>query len=289
MQQAKPILKWAGGKVRSASAIVAELPASIGTYREPCFGAGAVFFTLANESPRRYRAAVLSDVNRELVECYQVVRDDVAGVIDELHSMRLTEKYYYRLRRERPKTKQRRAARVIYLNKLAYNGLYRVDKAGRFNVPFGDQPNANTCNIEVLMAASAALADVEILCSDFAIAWGARPGDAIYLDPPYIPISPTAKFVGYDAGGFDEAAQVRLARMVRELANDGVAVVASNADCPLALELYAGHKIQRLSMSRSINGKGDGRGKVSELLITAVSEHQQKTAVAAATAESATA
>ena len=189
----QPVLKWAGGKRRLVPDILAALPERIDTYYEPFLGGGAVFFALA--AARRFRRAVLSDQNPDLVCVYEASRDDVVGVIDALSGMRHSEAEYYRVRSSRPRAAARRAARIIYLNKTGYNGLYRVNRSGHFNVPFGRYVRPKICDADNLRAVAGALQGVEVLVSDFeAVVAGARNGDAVYFDPPYVPISETASF-----------------------------------------------------------------------------------------------
>ncbi|HVY36925.1 MAG TPA: DNA adenine methylase [Polyangia bacterium] len=268
----RPFLKWAGGKRQLLPRILALVPPRIGTYVEPFLGGGALFFALAAE--RRFRRAVLGDVNAELINCYSAVRDDVAGVIAKLARMRNTPTTYYKIRAQRPDALDpvARAARVIYLNRCGYNGLYRVNSDGNFNVPFGRYARPRICDPDGLRAASQALAGVELVCGDFNAVLSGRgrrrlgADDFVYLDPPYVPISKTASFTGY-AGGFSMADQERLAQQLRRLSDKGIAAVLSNSDCADTRRLYEGLPSASLPARRAINSVASRRGPVAELLV----------------------
>ncbi len=269
----RPFLKWAGGKRQLLPHILAALPERYGCYYEPFLGGGAVFFTL---QPAR---AVVNDSNPELINCYAVVRDEVEDLIAALeeHKARSSSEHYYAVRawdrspeyRQRPAVE--RAARVIYLNKLCYNGLFRVNRRGEFNVPFGRHANPAIFDVRVLRAVSAYLRSnaIELRCEDFAIATrDATCGDAIYFDPPYDPISPTALFTSYAAGGFGKAEQERLRAHVDELAARGCRIVLNNAYTPYIATLYAGYPHTVVGAARAINSDAARRGDVDEILVT---------------------
>ena len=267
----RPFLKWAGGKRQLLPHILALVPPRIGTYVEPFLGGGALFFALAAE--QRFKRAVLGDVNGELINCYTAVRDDVSAVIAKLARLRNTPTSYYRIRAQRPDGMDpaARAARVIYLNRCGYNGLYRVNSDGLFNVPFGRYARPRICDPDRLHAAAQALAGVELVCGDFdaVLSAGRRrlgPDDFVYLDPPYVPISKTASFTGY-AGGFTMADQERLAKQLRRLSDKGIAAVLSNSDCADTRRLYAGLPAASLPARRAINSVASRRGPVAELLV----------------------
>lgn len=264
----QPVLKWAGGKRRLVPDILAALPQRIDTYYEPFLGGGAVFFALAVEG--RFRRAVLSDQNPDLVSVYEAIRDDVEGVIDVLSVMRHSEAEYYRVRSSRPRTRTRRAARIIYLNKTGYNGLYRVNRSGTFNVPFGRYARPKICDPDNLRAVSRALEGVDVRVVDFegAVA-GARAGDAVYFDPPYVPVSLTSNFTSYHNEPFGSEEHRRLARLFADLAERRIAVVLSNSDTPETRELYRPFECQLVRVRRSINSNARARGPVSELLVRA--------------------
>ncbi|HEX9621868.1 MAG TPA: DNA adenine methylase [Polyangiaceae bacterium] len=264
----RPVLKWAGGKRRLAPRIAACLPERIRTYYEPFVGGGAVFFALAAE--RRFERAVISDRNRDLVEVYRALQSNVDSLIDELtrYTERHSETEYYRVRELRPRSRVARAARVIYLNKTGYNGLYRVNRDGRFNVPMGRYANPTICDEARLRAAARALSGVEILTEDFEnVCRKAAAGDAVYFDPPYLPVSRTSSFAAYDAYPFDLDEHRRLARVFSELARRGVRAVLSNSFTPDTETLYAHFSPEVIGVPRPINSVASRRGSVAELLV----------------------
>jgi DNA adenine methylase len=268
---AGPCLKWAGGKRASVEHILRHMPKQIDTYFEPFFGGGAAFFALADA--KRFRRAIISDSCEELIDMYRAIRGDVESVIVAVRRLgpsRITEAKYYRIRESRPRTAAGKAARTLFLNKNGFNGLYRVNSFGRFNVPWGKRTSWKP-DYDNLRAVSEALCDVEIVASDFeAPLQRARSGDAVYLDPPYLPKSKSEKFTNYTRYGFGFEQQYRLAEVFAELVDIGVHVVASNADTPTAMRLYGdipGTKYRRTHVARAINSNGKGRGKVGELLI----------------------
>ncbi len=261
------MLKWAGGKSLLAERIRRLLPAQIETYYEPFFGGGAVFFALARE--QRFKCAVLSDVNPELVNVYCSLRDDVDSVIKRLRRMTISEEEYYRVREQKPTSKVGRAARTIYLNKTGYNGLYRVNSSGAFNVPFGRHVNPTICDEPNLRAVAAVLSDVELVVEEFEpCCKRARPGDAVYLDPPYLPLSPTAHFTSYARPPFGLPEHERLAQVFDELTQRNVCAVLSNSCTPDSKRLYEGHHIEFPMVARAINSDSKKRGKIKEILVT---------------------
>jgi DNA adenine methylase len=263
--QARPFLKWAGGKGQLLSQLRPLLPAAHHRYFEPFAGGAAMFFSLA---PKK---AVLADVNQELIDCYKATRDDVDGVIEALAEHVYEAEHYYRVRAIDPRSlpPARRAARTIYLNRTGYNGLYRVNRSGKFNVPMGRYTNPLLCDAQNLRACSQALANVVVRRADFERAVeGARAGDFVYFDPPYVPVSDTADFTAYVPGGFGADQQRRLARLFGELARRGVHAMLSNSDTPAVRELYRGFTIHRVLASRHINSRGALRGKVGEVVVT---------------------
>lgn len=268
--KAKPFLKWAGGKTQIIGHIFEHFPRTVGTYYEPFLGGGAVFFALANE--RGFERAVLNDCNQELMDCYRVVRDFPQDLMKQLDRYKYDAKLFARLRAQKPANLApvHRAARMIYLNKNGFNGLYRVNRKGEFNVPFGTfKSPPRTYDLMNITACSAALSHfVDIQNTDFeASVSRARAGDLIYFDPPYVPASPTSSFTSYTSGGFGLKEQERLATLCRTLADRGAWVVASNSDTPMVRQLYRGFRIIPLQARRSINSKGDKRGHVGEVLI----------------------
>ncbi|MCL6638957.1 MAG: DNA adenine methylase [Firmicutes bacterium] len=260
-----PVIKWAGGKRQLLFQFHSLFPARFrGAYHEPFFGSGAVFFHLS--PPRAY----LTDNNQELINFYQVLQTEAGRLIDDLKKHVNTREYYYQVRALDPAslTPVERASRFLYLNKCGYNGLWRVNRQGRHNVPFGAYKNPRFLDPPALYAASRALKGAFLQAADFEIALEqARPGDFIYCDPPYHPLSATAHFRSYTAESFSARDQERLAAMFGELDRRGCLVMASNSDTPFIRGLYAGYNITTVTARRAINCKGDGRGPINELVI----------------------
>lgn len=266
---ATPFLKWAGGKSQLLQAFKPFLPARFHNYFEPFLGGGAVYFHL--RSTRGLFPSFLSDLNQELIETYRAVRDFPEELIAHL-SLHVNDKdYFYALRAADTgkMTPVERAARLIFLNKTCFNGLYRVNRQGHFNVPFGAYKNPNTCNRELINECSKALQAAKLSCAPFTeVLEQARAGDFVYFDPPYQPISTTSSFTSYTSTAFTQADQARLANLVKELDRKGVLVMVSNSDNALIHELYSSLNIHTVLASRAINCKGKGRGRISELVIT---------------------
>jgi len=263
-----PFLKWAGGKRQLVERILAVAPRRIGTYFEPFLGGGAVFFALASE--RRFERAVLADVNSELIHCYRTIQRSVESVIARLKTFPHDRDFYYQLRDRHPADLDpaERASRLVYLNRCGYNGLYRVNSRGRFNVPFGRQKNPLICDEPRLRAAAAALQRAEIVCDDFApVVTAARPSDFVYLDPPYVPLSRTSSFTAYAQSRFGEDEQARLAVVLRELGDRLVPALLSNSACAITRRLYQGLPAWKVPVRRAINSVATRRGAVPELLV----------------------
>lgn len=268
VNNAVPFLKWAGGKQRLLAQYQPFFPQreAIQRYFEPFIGSAAVYFQ------QQYRPAILSDQNGKLVEVYELVRDHVDEVIAALQPHQNDSDYYYAVRAQNPAELApiKRAARLIYLNKTCYNGLYRENSKGEFNVPFGRYKNPRICDADRLRLASAALQAVELRVADFATAVAtAAAGDFVYFDPPYVPLSPTSSFTSYNKRGFGRADQERLAETVAELTTRGVKVMLSNSSAELVYELYgrSQYRIIDIQARRNINSKASRRGPVKELLI----------------------
>jgi DNA adenine methylase len=268
-RSARPFLKWAGGKGRLLSQYESFFPVSFRAYYEPFLGGGAVFFHLAE----RAQHAVLGDINPELVNVYGCVRDRASDLIAalEYHKRHHCPTYYYQVRQQHQLTDPlARAARLIYLNKTCYNGLYRENSQGQFNVPVGRYKNPAICDPALLQAASVALQGAEIAEFSFAeiLNWPITRQDFVYFDPPYHPISATSSFTSYNRYGFTVLDQERLAQVFRQLAGQGVRVMLSNSDCELIRDLYQGFTLHPIQAARAINSQAGRRGKISELLIT---------------------
>lgn len=266
---AKPFIKWAGGKRDLLAQYKPYFPARnlIQRYFEPFLGGGAVFFSL------QIHPAFLFDTNPWLIETYQVVRDQVEELIAALQYHQNDEQYFYNIRAQDPKDLSpiERAARFIYLNRTCYNGLYRVNSQGKFNVPFGRYKKPMICDASNLHAANLALQGSKIEVADFEkVGTLASLGDLVYFDPPYAPLSATANFTSYTKDGFSEKDQERLAEVFHQLHEKGCFVMLSNSSAPLIYDLYSGHgyNLIEIKARRAINSVADKRGHVTELLIT---------------------
>jgi DNA adenine methylase len=272
-QNARPFLKWVGGKQQLLAQFDTFFPRSIERYFEPFVGGGAVFFHL--KSNRRLSGPVfLFDKNEELVNAYRTVRDNVDGLIEALavHQARHSKEHYYETRnldrQEIEMSRALRAARTIYLNKTCYNGLYRVNTKGWFNVPIGSYSNPQILYEDVLRKAGEALRDASIEVRDFReIVNLAQPGDFFYFDPPYDPLSKTASFTGYTSGDFQETDQRDLAEVFRQLHSKGCRCMLSNSSTPFVHELYQGFTIKTVQARRAVNSNGNGRGNVEEVVV----------------------
>jgi len=281
--KAGPFVKWAGGKTQLLRQYEPYFPEEIqGRYIEPFVGGGAVFFWLYNKGRLR-NGAVLNDLNEELMNCYFIIRDNVGALIEALrpHEKRKSgRKYFYEVRkwdREDDFLSRydpvERAARTIYLNRTCYNGLYRVNSKGHFNVPFGRYKNPTVLDEENLRAVSQALQGVELHNQDFAMVldW-AKPGDFIYFDPPYNPLSETSNFTSYTSENFDLREQKRLADGFKALASRRCFVALSNSYTRAIEDLYQGVHLELVEAARSISCKADGRGRIKEYLVWAYPE-----------------
>ncbi|HEY9775750.1 MAG TPA: DNA adenine methylase [Planktothrix sp.] len=268
-ESASPFLKWAGGKGQLLRQFEAYYPAKMGRYLEPFIGGGAVFFDMAAKNDEL--SATISDANPDLINCYSVVRDHVEELIEALKKHRNDKHYYYSVRSQDARTlcNIERAARLIYLNKTCFNGLYRVNRSGQFNVPFGKYKNPKIADEANLRLVSQVLQRATIQCGPFErILEQTRAGDFVYLDPPYQPISATSSFTSYTARAFGAKDQERLSEFVKQLDKRGCYVMVSNSDNQFIEEIYSGFHIHRVSANRAINCKASGRGRITELLIT---------------------
>jgi len=260
----RPFLKWAGGKQWLSRAASSLAPCDFsGRYFEPFLGGGAFFFSFLPER------AVLGDANHELIAAYSVVRDKVNAVIDLLSRTEYSREAYYSTRASSPDDVAAQAARLIYLNRTCWNGLYRVNRSGEFNVPFGRFPNPTICDENRLRAAGHALRCVDLRCGDFETSVsGATLYDFVYLDPPYITGHSDNGFLKYNAHLFSWADQCRMARMAMRLRDRGVHVLASNADAPQVVSLYTGFYYYRAMRRSLIAGAVDSRGNAAEALLS---------------------
>jgi len=264
----RPIVKWAGGKGKLLSELWMNRPPEFDAYFEPFVGGGAFFFDLFRRG--LLSRCTISDANEELIDLYLTVRDKVEEVISELSSGKYVnnKEVYYRIRAEAPTDSVLRAARFIYLNRTCYNGLYRVNAAGKFNVPFGRYANPKIIDVENLRAVSDAFKTAEIITGDFEVAVAsAKAGDFVYFDPPYAPLSNTANFTTYTRAGFDFDEQKRLARIFAELDERGCYVLESNSATVEIRDLYSEHHVVEVFAARAISSDPSTRGKIPELLI----------------------
>lgn len=276
----RPVVKWAGGKRALVDALLSWIPAEIDTYAEPFCGGAAVFFALAAEPKRRFRRAVLADTNRDLVACYRAIQNRLGPLVDQLGALadrhlsldddgRSNHFYEVRAQATEGLSDVARAARLLFLNKTCYNGLWRVNASGSFNTPFGRYAKPKILDENVLRAAHAALAGVEIREGDFSdVSARLVPGDFVYFDPPYVPLSRTANFTAYAAKGFGSEDQARLVLELESLRARGVKAMLSNARSPETEELYEAFPERRIVPApRSINSDKHKRGAVDELVV----------------------
>jgi DNA adenine methylase len=261
----RPFLKWAGGKRQLLNALLARVPERHGTYHEPFIGGGALYYRV---HPDR---AVLSDLNDRLVRTYRTVRDEVEPLIDRLATFPNDRDFFLEMRARDIDAEGdvAIAAWMIFLNKTGFNGLYRVNKKGRFNVPFGKYKNPLICDAPNLRRCSEMLEDVDIRHADFrTVEDRAKPNDFVYFDPPYVPVSASASFTSYTRDGFTLEDQQALRDLALRLKDRGVHVLLSNASVPKVHELYAdGFERIEVYAARAINCDGAKRGKVAEALI----------------------
>lgn len=268
----KPVLKWVGGKRQLLDSISPLIPSNPKLYVEPFVGGAAV---LLHKQPKHAR---INDYNEELINVYRVVRDNPEELIEILrkHEAENCSDYFYQVRGlDRSDsfselTATERAARILYLNKTCYNGMFRVNAAGQLNVPYGRYVHPNIVNEPGIRALSTYLhGDVDIRSGDYAEALVDLPkGSFVYLDPPYMPITATSAFTGYTQEGFGYDEQVRLRDECEKLRSAGIGFLQSNSDCPEIRSLYADFSITTVRAKRAINSRGDRRGDVSEVLIS---------------------
>jgi DNA adenine methylase len=264
----KPIIKWAGGKSGMLAQLQEYFPANCNRYIEPFIGGGAVFFALQKELN-----AIINDSNEEIVNLYKVVRDSPNELMQSLDNLAVnySEEFYYELRRTESKNATQRAARTIFLNKTGFNGLYRQNSKGGFNVPFGKRLKCpELYEMNNLLEASKRLQEADLRRQDFEeILNEASEGDLVYCDPPYEPLNTTSSFNAYQANGFSQAEQVRLKVACVRAAERGAMVFISNSTADFILDLYKDLDVKILSAKRAINSNGRRRGEIGEVLISA--------------------
>ncbi len=260
----RPLIKWAGGK-RNLLKIYRHLfPKEFNKYCEPFLGSGAVFFFL------KPKEAVLIDKNEELINFYEVVRDNPYELMELISTYKVDKDFYYKIRNQNPEKlgKIERAARFLYLNKTAYNGLWRVNSKGKFNVPFGKYKKVKFFDKENLLRASKLLNNAKLICGDFeeVIKYTTK-GDFVYLDPPYYPLSQTSNFKNYTSEGFSEKDHIRVYEIFKLLDKMGCYVMLSNSNTPFIRNLFKEYNITEVFANRFINSKAEGRGQITELVI----------------------
>ena len=266
-----PVLKWVGGKRQLLETFKPLLPSRITTYCEPFVGGGALLFHLQPST------AYINDINQDLICVYTVIKNDVDSLIMELAQYKNTADYFYAVRDwDRNKalysalTDVQKAARILYLNKTCFNGLYRVNNAGEFNSPFGNYQNPNIVNAPVLRAVSAYLKSSNICMTsqDYAEVLKIIPkGTFVYLDPPYDPVSETASFTGYSKGGFSRSEQIRLRNCCDDLTARGIKFMLSNSATDFILEQYASYNCTIVQARRAVNSIASKRGDVDEVVV----------------------
>ena len=276
LSKAQPFIKWVGGKRGLLSQIIPLLPKQFNNYFEPFVGGGALFFELYAQGKLDNKNIYLFDINAELINTYEVVRDNPSELIDRLYKFeeKHSKEYYYEVRawdREEnflDLNAVTRASRFIYLNKTCFNGLYRVNKKNQNNVPMGSYKNPNIVDEKTIYGASDALQNVTILNASYKdVLQYASKDDLVYFDPPYYPLTPTASFTSYSEFEFLDKEQEELFEVFHALDKQGSYVVHSNSDTPFINKLYKKYDIQKIQANRFINSKSSGRGKISEVLV----------------------
>jgi DNA adenine methylase len=289
---AKPFVKWAGGKTQILDSIRLKYPSGLGKtitkYAEPFVGGGAVLFDVLNNYDLDY--VYISDINRELIHTYQTIRDSVSALVIRLMEIEneylpaderirkdlyYLNRYKYNTLKASDDTSVELAALFIFLNRTCFNGLYRVNSKGAFNVPQGGYKNPCICDANNLWSVSEVLQNVQIVCGDYKESYAFTDSSTfVYFDPPYRPLTVSSSFTAYSQDGFDDNAQIELAAYIDNLSVCGACVVASNSDPKNTDEsddffdsLYSRQKVSRISASRAINSNGNKRGKINELLI----------------------
>jgi DNA adenine methylase len=260
---AKPLLRWPGGKREIVDRLAYFVPPRYRRYHELFAGGAALYFHLAPHS------GTLNDTNRDLIDCYEAVRDDPGAVIKRLLRLRNSEEAYYRVRASSPRNRFTRAARFIYLTNLSFNGIYRVNFRGQFNVPYGHRPHRTICEPVAIRDASRVLKAAKLNCSDFAATVAdVEAGDLVYLDPPYTLVHSNNGFIRYNEHLFAWRDQLRLAAVARELDGRGAMVIISNAYHPAIRDLYRGFQVHRIVRSSRIAASAEHRRSVREYVFT---------------------
>lgn len=268
---AVPVVKWVGGKRQLLTEINRYIPEKISTYYEPFVGGGAVLFSI---QPNK---AIINDINEELINLYMVIKEKPEELIQELETYKNNSEEFYKVRsldREEEVYNKlsdvERAARMHYLNKTCFNGLFRVNSSGQFNAPFGNYKNPNIVNKMTISAVSKYFnnANVVFKCGDYADSIKqARKGSFVYFDPPYDPLSDSSNFTGYTKGGFNKNEQERLKSICDNLDSKGIKFLLSNSSTQFIKDLYNSYNVITVKAKRSINSDGDNRGEIDEILV----------------------
>lgn len=283
---ARPFIKWVGGKAKLVPELRQYLPKSYNHYYEPFLGGGAFFFGVTD-----YKKAFLNDINPHLVAAYKHIRNDIDAIIKEL---KIIEEQYHALSPSLEKQKEmflqlrqkfndlkdsdiNKATLLIFLNKTCFNGMYRENSKGHFNVPFGNHTHPTICDVKNLHAVSKKLQNAEISTGGYhEILKSAGKDDFVYLDPPYYPLNPTSNFTSYHSEGFNHRDQLKLSEIFKELKERGSKVMVSNSTHEEVYKMYEPHAhiIQTIDAARAINSKGSDRGKIKELVILSYNPHE---------------
>lgn len=276
VKAARPFVKWVGGKARLVPQLLQYFPDEYNDYYEPFAGGGALFFAITPKT------AHISDLNTVLISAYKRIQSDAEGLIEELRQLEAQYRSLETLEEKRELYLEKRAqynalentspekvALLIFLNKTCFNGMYRENSKGGFNVPFGKHPNPTICDEANLRSVSAALKETTIALAPYQEAVkNAKAGDFIYFDPPYHPLNATSSFTSYHADGFSAKDQEKLRDTFKKLSERGCKVMLSNSDSEFINELYKEFNVHKIYAARSINSKGTGRGKIQEVLVT---------------------
>ena len=275
-KQYQPFIKWVGGKRGLLEQILPLFPKKFNNYYEPFVGGGAVFFELFSKGLLKNKKIILSDINSELVNSYNIVKNNPFELIAKLEKYKEqhSKEFYYQIRELDRKedynnlSNLEKATRFIYLNKTCFNGLYRVNKKGYFNTPIGSYKNPNIVDHNVILSASEALQNVIIKHQSFKeILKETKKDDFVYFDPPYYPLNETSNFTSYDSNCFLEDEQFELFEVFEKLSDKGVKVVQSNSDTKFIKDLYKDYNVKIVHANRFINSKSNGRGKITEVVI----------------------
>ncbi len=277
----QPFVKWVGGKRGLLEQILPLFPNNFKNYYEPFVGGGAVFFELYSKGMLENKKVFLSDINTELINAYNAVKEEPKELIKNLkkYKNKHNKEFYYKIRaldrddNYKNLSALEKATRFIYLNKTCFNGLYRVNKKGFFNTPIGSYKNPNIADEETILNASKALQNAVIKQQSFEEVLNyAQKDDLVYFDPPYYPLNTTSNFTSYDSNTFLEKEQIKLYKTFKELAEIGVFVIESNSDTKFIKELYKNYDINIVQANRFINSKANKRGKIGEVLIRSFSD-----------------